>query len=501
MTYPFVSLCISFCLGIFVAETFRLSFFLLFSWAFLFLLLSILFINKSLTFKIFILAAVFFLGAAILRNAQTLPSSHMAKRIPFKSDSVFLIGVIESDPMDQKRNTSFILRAEKIKENGVWKTTCGKVLVKVFAKGDFSYGDRFFFIGKVYRPFSFSKDFDYRKYLAHQGIYSILSLKKGSSLKRLSQNAGNPLKAFSFRIKHKIRNVIVENLSPFCAGVLNAFILGDRQDLPRYIMNVMVNLGVVHIIAISGFNVGIVAFILLLVLKMMRIPRRPRYLLAIFLLILHCLLTGANAPVVRATIMAIILLMGFVLEREVHVYNSLALAALIILVLNPCQLFGISFQLSFLSVVFIVIFTPKIESLFPKTLKAVPWIRFFILTFSVSLAAWAGLLPLIAYYFKIITPIAVLANMFVVPLATMIIIAGLSLASLGILVPHLAPILGASNEFLILLFFKINYLLVQIPGAYFKLPQIPFAVVLLYYGLGLAGFFMVSLFAKRRSYR
>lgn len=118
-----------------------------------------------------------------------------------------------------------------------------------------------------------------------------------------------------------------------------------------------------------------------------------------------------------------------------------------------------------------------------------------------SLAAWAGLLPLIAYYFKIITPVAVLANMVAVPLATMIIIAGFSLILIGGLVPSLAPILGASNEALILMFFKVNYLFIAIPGAYFKLPQIPLFAVCLYYLFAAGLIVLFSLFAKPRTSR
>jgi len=88
---------------------------------------------------------------------------------------------------------------------------------------------------------------------------------------------------------------------------------------------------------------------------------------------------------------------------------------------------------------------------------------------------------LIAYYFKIVTPIAVFANMIIVPYATLLTIWGITLAILGLLVPWLAPILGASNELVILIFFKINYLLAAIPGACFRLPQIPLIVVLAYY--------------------
>lgn len=483
MRHLLVYLCVSFCLGIFSAAFSSVSFVTLAALALLFLSASAVFRNKKIFFAILILCAAFFLGAALLKNVDTLPKNHIAKLIPFKKDPVSLVGLVVSDPNRQERNTSFILKAEELKYGNITKPIYGKVLVKVYRQGEFAYGERIIFTGKVYRPFSFSKDFDYRRYLKYQGIYSILSINKTGTWELLEENAGNPLIAFSFSIKHKIRNVFERNLSEFSAGVLNAFILGDRQNLPRYLINMMANLGVVHIIAISGFNVGVVAFIILIVLKVFRIPRRPRYILTILLLIIHCILTGANPPVVRATIMAVILLLGYVLEREVNIYNSLALAAFVILVINPWQLLGISFQLSFLSVVFIVSFTPKIEKLFSKKWLQRSWARFLILTFCVSFAAWFGLMPLIAYYFKIVTPIAVFANMIVVPYATMIIVSGLALAFIGLIFPWLAPILGASNEILILVFFKINYLLVGIPGAYFKLPPISIVAVLVYYSV------------------
>lgn len=497
MKHILVFLCISFVCGIFFAASIAVAFWVLAALAFVFLSASAAFFLKRLLFLIFIVCAMFFVGAALLRNAETLPREHIAKRISFQKDNVNLVGVIASDPSVQERNTSFILKAEQLKYGNIAKPVCGKVLVKVYKKGKFVYGERISFIGKIYRPFSFSKDFDYRQYLKQQGIYSILSISKIGTWEKFEARAGNPIAAFSFHIKHKIRNVFEKNLSPFAAGVLSAFILGDRQNLPRYIINIMVHLGVVHIIAISGFNVGVVTFLMLIVLKVFRVPRRARFFLTIFLLIIHCFLTGANPPVVRATVMAVILLLGYALEREANIYNSLSLAAFLILFFNPWQLLGISFQLSFLSVFFIVWLTPKIERLFPKKWLVISWTRFLILTFAVSLAAWLGLMPLIAHYFKIVTPLTVLANMIIVPYATIIIVSGLSLAVLGAFAPWLAPVLGASNEVLIFLFFKINYLLAGIPGAYFNLPQIPLGAVLVYYAV-LAFLFFAVPFAKKR---
>ncbi|TRZ95361.1 ComEC family competence protein [bacterium] len=484
MKYPLVGLCIAFCLGIIIAAYLKIPFLVLCLVVFLFLILGIIFIKQNSKFTIFILCAVFFLGAALLRNSQILSNCYIAKLIPYKSDSVFLIGVIDNDPIYQGEKVSFILKAEKLRINETWLKTCGKVLVKVHKKNNFAYGDRLFLLGKLYRPFSFSKgEFNYRNYLRHQGIYLILSVKKGNMVKQLDKNVGNPLKSFAFRIKHKMRDVIVKNLSPFSAGILNAIILGERQNLSAHTRDVLVYSGTVHIIAISGLHLAIVVFIILLILKIIKVPRKPRYILTILLLIIYCMLTGVNTPVVRATVMAIIFLLSYFLERKVNIYNSLSLAALIILAVNPWQLFEVSFQLSFLSVVSIVWLSPKIKSIFPEKLNKIPWIRFLISVFSVSFAAWLGLLPLIAHYFRILSPITILANMIIVPYMTIIVASGFSLALIGILIPSLTSIFAASNELFILILFKINSFLIAIPGAYFKLPSISFAYVLLYYVL------------------
>jgi len=484
MKYPLVGLCIAFCLGIITAAYLRIPFFILCLVILLFLALSIIFKKQNRKFTIFILCALFFLGATLLRNSQILPNCHIAKLVPYKSDSLSLVGVIDNDPIYQGEKVSFILKAEKLEINETWLKTCGKVLVKVFGKNDFSYGDRLFLRGKLYRPFSFPKGkFNYRNYLRHQGIYLILSVKKNSIVKQLDKNVGNPLRSFAFRIRHKMREAIVKNLSPFSAGILNAIILGERQNLSTHTRDVLVYSGTVHIIAISGLHLGIVAFIILLILKIIKIPRKLRYILTILLLIFYCLLTGANTPVLRSTVMATILLLSYFLEREVNIYNSLSLAALIILTVNPWQLFEVSFQLSFLSVISIVWLSPKIKSLFPEKLNKISWIRFLTSVFSVSFAAWLGLLPLIAYYFRILSPITILANMIIVPYMTIIVASGFSLALIGILVPYLACIFAASNELFILILFKINSSLIAIPGAYFKLPEVPFMYVLLYYAL------------------
>ena len=481
---PLSGLSIAFCLGIITAAYTKIGFSVFYCFAVLSLILSIILLRQKARSNIFILSAVFSLGAALLANSRILPGQHIAKIIPYGSDTVYLIGVIDSDPLSKNTGTSFILKAEKLENNASWQEVCGRVLVRVSQDGDFRYGERLFLKGKLYRPYSYSgSGFNYREYLRHRGIHFILSVKKGSPIKQLGNGAGNPIKSLALILKQKMKTVILANLSPFSASILNAIVLGERQGLPVYLRDSLVKTGSVHIIAISGLHLGIAAFIILLILKIARIPRKPRYVLTISLLIFYCLLTGANTPALRATAMAAVLLFGYVLEREPDIYNSLALAALIILAVNPWQLFTVSFQLSFLSVISILWLSPRIKSLFPEKLRKARGLGPLVSVFSVSCAAWLGLLPLIAYYFKIFSPVTILANMIIVPYMTVIVAAGFSLGLAGLFFSPLVAVFAVANELLILTLFKINAFLAAVPGAYFRLSEISLILPLLYYAL------------------
>jgi competence protein ComEC len=286
------------------------------------------------------------LGGLFLSNTYILPSNHIRNFSFYKSGIVLIKGVVTSFPETKPNHSSFILSVEeftpletmvqpegkKVSLTGLIQTdkvysVSGKVLVRILKKGIFSYGDRLLLEGRLYRPFSFSREFNYRDYLKRKGVYCILSVKKNNLVKQLGRNTGNPLKSLTLRLRLRMKEAISKNLSFFSASVLNAIILGDRQDLSFYVRDALLKSGTVHIIAISGLHIGIVVFIILVMLKVLRIPRKPRYILTILILIIYCILTGANAPVVRATIMTVILLLGYFLKREVNIYNSLSLAA------------------------------------------------------------------------------------------------------------------------------------------------------------------------------
>jgi len=204
-------------------------------------------------------------------------------------------------------------------------------------------------------------------------------------------------------------------------------------------------------------------------LKLARIPKAIRFYIGVPLIIIYCLMTGASTPVVRATIMAIVFMFAYLIKREPDIYNSCAVALIFILLINPRQLFDIGFQLSFVSVISIVYLYPKLRSVLSPSVLKLKYIRFLVEGCLVSFSAWLGTMSLIAYYFKIFSPVTVLANIFIVPLASLITLCGFSLIVMEFICPFLSPLFAYSSEFTVALLLNINALLIKLPGAYFYL--------------------------------
>jgi competence protein ComEC len=228
----------------------------------------------------------------------------------------------------------------------------------------------------------------------------------------------------------------------------------------------MMKAGTVHILVVSGFNVGIVAVLADMVLKVLRLKRRPRIILTIVVLLIYCFATGASNPVVRATAMATVFLAAVFIKREGDKYNSLGLAAVFILMFNPRQLFDIGFQLSFLSVLGIVFLYPLMKKWFRLDKISFRPMRIFIEGTLVSLAAWLSTSGLIFYNFRSISPVAVLSNIFIVPLASFITLSGFALAAFGFLNPYLARFFAPACELAVAVLLGLNAMFLQIPGAY-----------------------------------
>lgn len=240
-------------------------------------------------------------------------------------------------------------------------------------------------------------------------------------------------------------------------AVVAAMALGDKSQLTRELRDAYAISGASHILALSGLHLGIIYTLLSLLLSRRRWQMVSQIVIIVSIW-LFVFLVGLSASVVRSAVMVSIYALLSLGHRDKLSVNTLAFAAIVMLLLNPMALFDVGFQLSFMAVLTILLFYPLLESLWSQPfLLDHRLFRWLWTMLSVSCAAQIGVAPLIAYYFGRISCYFLLANLVVVPAAALILY--LSLAVL--LIPSLAYLL-------IYIVDTLNQLLVSIaalPGA------------------------------------
>lgn len=461
-------LTIFYCLGIIIAQFKLINFWLV-------ILVGIVIYSAACKLKPknnILLVVMLFLGILLgflnFKNSYILPKNHINNFVFYKDKSFYsLSGFVDSQLELKDGHQVFVFRVQAAQANKLRWKSCGRVLVKMDLFQDLNYGDNLTLVGSLTRPYSFnSAAGGYKEYLKRADIYLIMHIQDPRQIIKQSGFKGSKFISSSFWLRSKMERVIRSNLLDLPASILSAMVLGQKRGVPWLVNDTMVKSGTVHILVVSGFNVSIVAFILNLLFKILRISRKTRIILIIICLLIYCAITGASNPVIRATVMGIVFLSAYLFKRDPDIYNSLAFSALFILMISPGQLFDIGFQLSFISVLAIVYLYPKLKALFHlEDWKNKIW-RFMGEGFMVSLAAWLGTLWIIAINFRIIAPVTILANIFIVPLATIITLCGFTLVVSGLICPYLANLFSLPTTVLITLLLNINALVIKLPFAY-----------------------------------
>ncbi len=389
------------------------------------------------------------------------------------------------DDEQKPERTILILRAEKIKREGNWERAVGLVQVSVRGKdapGD--YGERIKILGASLRkpPLPENpREFNYRRYLARQGIYAVTNVYPGQ-IKVLGTGQVNSFVKIALAVKNRMKGVIEETMEYPQTVLLRGILLGERWGIPEDLRETFTRTGTVHILAISGLHVGLVITIFFFLFRAMRIPRKIRAILSLIVLITYALLTGGHPPVIRASIMAAAVLSGMIVNRESDLLNSLSLSALIILIFNPLELFDSGFQLSFAAVLSIICLAPRLNNVFLKDSSSDSTLKnYFLKSFSAILAAQIGIIPLVAYFYSIFSPIALLANFFIIPLLGLIVALGFSTCLSGFISLPLAKLFGAANGVLLTVLLKSARFFSHLPGAFIYVGRPRIAVVGGYY--------------------
>ena len=408
--------------------------------------------------KIFIFGALFFLGMAVSAWRHQPDNCDIARLINFQPGEYLVKGFVCSPPENSGGKTEFIFCSRQVQYNGLHQSCCGNIFVRLSASEGISYGDSLILNGSLQRP---------RKYFSRGKVSADMRVKIFQPVE-IKKSLFLSARRFSFYLREEFTRRIRRYLGGISAGVIEAMVLGRKDNLPKHLYQAMVRTGTVHILVVSGLNVGIVVLMVDLVLKIFRFPRKLRLALALLFSLFYCLVTGASTPIVRATVMSGVFLVSYLFQRQPDIYNSLGLSALLILGFDPGQLSNIGFQLSFASVLAIAFIYPRIKVFLRMNHYRNKLLKFISENTLVSLSAWLGTVGFIAYYFKFFSPVTVLANLFIVPLASLITFCGFSLVAVSLIFPPAAALFAASAKLVVFLLLALNSILLSLPLASFS---------------------------------
>ncbi|MFH1282871.1 MAG: ComEC/Rec2 family competence protein [bacterium] len=367
-----------------------------------------------------------------------------------------------------------------------------KVMVRQYKnRSHMNIGDYVYLSGNMVNTerIYFNK-FNYGKLLKNKGIDYLLYLKNGEDIRIISKRKKFLLKRSFDNLRTAIATIFDTYFATTNSKLLKALLLGIRENFPDEIYTDFKKTGTAHILAISGLHVGIIGYLVYLLFSLIRVKHRYVYLCTILVLIAYCILTGMRVSVTRATFLAVVYLFGLFIERESNSLNSLGLVGTILLLINPNDLFSPGYLLSFAAVISILsgmdlfkMILPHTHDHFHSKLKTI-YINTYSYMFSIfliSLFAWLGVLPIIAYFFNIITPGGIICNLYTIPLTFLIIAAGVFIPILHFILPQLASIFGLSLDLFIFLNNSITHYFAQLPFICFEIKYFSLWSAFLYY--------------------
>lgn len=408
-----------------------------------------LFTHRPLVSRIppIVLAVFFLLGAWRLSASKPIASTSQVSWYNNKG-LVEFVGVIAQPPDVRDMHTSLVVKVEELtpleldeRDPG---TTKGRVLLQVMPGKEYHFGQRIEVRGKLQTPPD-GHDFSYRDYLARHSIYSLITY---AHIDVLAEKAGNPVLAAIYRLRERSEETLAAILPSPESDLLMGILLGNDRGLPDTLNDAYQVTGTAHIIAISGFNVALLAGLATSLLSR-ALGKRRGTTWAIILLTFYCILVGAEAAVVRATIMGCLAMMGALLGRRNNGLNTLGLTVLGMCLVNPNLLWDIGFQLSFMATLGLVLYAQPFETWLMEQLAhrfkpelierlAAPLTQYLLFT----LIAQVMVLPLLAFHFRRLSWLFLVANPLVLPVQPLVMVLGGVALLGGLLFPGLGRVLG-----------------------------------------------------------
>ncbi len=424
--------------------------------------------------KVSLLASVFvFLAALGMARVMFVPTTLPEPFRELVGSSVQIEGVVVADPDVREVNQRLTIETQT-------EGATTRVLVVAPVYPEVRYGELIRAEGTFSLPEAFATDggrtFSYDTFLAKEGVFALL---KNAEIEVIAPRSGilasirGALSDFKFAGIDALARALPEPHSSLAAGL----ILGGKQGLGATLLDDFIASGLVHIVVLSGYNVMIVAEFVLRAFGFL--PKRRAALLGALTIAAFVLAAGAGAASVRAGIMAGVAVFGRATGRTYDAFRALLLAGVLMVLISPLTLaFDPGFQLSFIATLGLIFGAPLVErrlafiqSAFLREIAAA------------TIAAQASVLPLLLYQNGLFSLVALPANLLVLPIIPLTMLASALAGVAGFLLPGIAPILAFPAYLLLSYVISVVEVAAQLPLATLSLPSFPFIFVLFAYAL------------------
>ncbi|MEI7688799.1 MAG: ComEC/Rec2 family competence protein [Candidatus Nomurabacteria bacterium] len=413
-----------------------------------------------------ILIVLILIAVAIVRFFFYLPKAPDYSSVVGKS--VSLEGQVSEDPDIRLKNKHLNI---KLKDNDV------NILVFVGRDVEVSYGDEVKVKGVLEEPENFTtsvgKEFNYKRYLANKDIYYLI---KNADMEIISSGNGNKIKTLLFKLRNSfIRNI--NNVIPMPESDLaNGLILGVRGGFDEETNKEFIDTGTIHMIALSGYNVSIVADGVMKTFGTI-LSKTLSIVIGIVVILLFIIMTGASSTAIRAGIMATIMLLGRITDRRYVAGRALIVAGLLMVAYDPRVLVDMSFQLSFIATGGVLFLTPKV----------LRWFKFLPLRFGIremvasTVAATISVLPILLYLTGVLSLVSLPANFLILLLIPTAMLFIFITGMLGFILPLLSIAAGYITYLILLYILSVIHFFGSLSFASISIQSFPLVFTILIY--------------------
>lgn len=406
--------------------------------------LAVLWSRKSEAFSApFILLTSICLLAVSLGMTRTEIATWQFDQSPLAlqvGEEIELSGTVVAEPEYKERTVQLFVETET-----------DKVLVSTDRLNDVSYGDKVLIAGKLEVPGKFETDlgrvFDYENYLKAKGVEYRIAF---AELEVVDSGLGNPIISRLLFVKQSFINSVEKIIPEPAVGLSSGLLLGVKSALGDDIETDFRRTGIIHIVVLSGYNVMLVVTFIMFCFSFL-LPLRMRVVAGVLSIIAFALIVGLSATVVRASVMALLVLLAESLGRKYDVMRALLFAGLVMIIINPFILiYDIGFQLSFMATLGLLLVVPEFEKRLLEGNNLFGIKDFFMATIATQIAV----LPLLLYHIGEVSLIAVVVNMLVLPVVSVAMFLTFITGVLGFVSVSLAALVGYAATFVL------NYILV-----------------------------------------